>query len=348
MSEPSSDQQNQAWETASRLAERYADAIRGKIILTTGASPGGLGAAFVRAVAPHQPALLILAGLYAGETQATADGVREATGDGVAVRTLEVDLGSPASVRAAAKTVCGWQDVPRVDVLVNNAGIVSAAPRGKVREGAREGDGEGGGWDGFETHLATNYLGPFLLTRLLMPKILASDAPRVVNVGSDGHVLSPIRFGDPNFRDESLYRPSMAYGQSKTAQMLTAISLAEKLGAKHNLHAVSVHPGTVTTNLAAHLDWNEAYPEMSKAYRLVGHAQGWKKDMEFLTPDEGAATYVYAAFDDDIKAHNGAYLLKCRLADPWKDDLRAWATSPVEAEMLWKLTEKLIGQEFEY
>ncbi|XXG95060.1 Chitin synthase, class 2 [Hypoxylon texense] len=326
-------ERKEARQTASRLATHYAEAIRGKVILTTGVSPGGLGAAFVNAIAPMHPAMLILAGLGPTDTQRTADNVSKSAPD-VKIRTLQIDLSSLAAVRAAAETVKGWTDVPHIDLLVNNAGI-SAIPRTITDEG-------------FEKHFATNYLGPFLFTHLIMPKILASEAPRIVNVGSDGHILSPIRFDDPNFRDESLYHTWMAYGQSKTAQMLTAISLAEKLGTKHNLLAFSVHPGAVTTNLVAHLDWEQGYVEMSRTYRLLGLAQGWKKDFEFLTPDEGAATYVYAAFDPNIRVHNGAYLVDCRLADPWKDDLRAWATSPVEAEMLWKLTEKLIGQEFEY
>ncbi|KAI1775703.1 NAD(P)-binding protein [Hypoxylon cercidicola] len=320
-------------ETASRLAVRYSEAIKGIVILTTGVSPGGLGAAFVNAIAPMRPAMLILAGLDSKETQQTAEQISKSSPE-VKIRTLEIDLSSLAAVRAAAETVKGWTDVPHIDLLVNNAGI-SAIPWTITEEG-------------FEKHFATNYLGPFLFTHLIMPRILASEDPRIVNVGSDGHILSPVRFDDPNFRDESLYHAWMAYGQSKTAQMLTTMSLAEKLGTKHNLHAFSVHPGAVNTNLVAHLDWEQGYEEMSRTYRLLGHAQGWKKNFDFLTPDEGAATYVYAAFDDDIRAHNGAYLLKCHLGDPWKDDLRAWATSAVEAEMLWKLTETLIGQEFRY
>ncbi|KAI1135047.1 NAD(P)-binding protein [Hypoxylon sp. FL0543] len=319
--------------TASSLAEKYSEVIRGEIILVTGVAPGGLGAAFLKAIAPLQPAMLILADYNPAKAQQTADEVSKMS-PVTELRTLDVDLSSLAAVRRAAETVNKWVDVPHIDMLVNNAGI-TAVPRTITAEG-------------FERHFATNYLGHFLLTNLLMPKVLAAEAPRVVNVGSDGHIFSPIRFDDPNFRDEALYRSWMAYGQSKTAMMLMAISLAEKLGTKKNLLAYSVHPGAVTTNLTAHLDWEEAYIEMSSTYRLLGYAQGWKRDFDFLSPDQGAATYVYAAFDPDIRPHNGAYLLKCRLGDPWKDDLRAWATSSVEAEMLWKLTEKLIGQEFEY
>lgn len=184
MTDPS--ERKETRETASRLAAHYSEAIKGKVILTTGVSPGGLGAAFVNAIAPMHPALLILAGLDPAETQQTADDVSKSSPD-VKIRTLQIDLSSLAAVRAAAGTVIkGWTDVPHIDLLVNNAGI-SAIPRTITDEG-------------FEKHFATNYLGPFLFTHLVMPKILASAAPRIVNVGSDGHIFSPIRFDDPNFR----------------------------------------------------------------------------------------------------------------------------------------------------
>ncbi|MBE3048821.1 hypothetical protein IMZ48_41255 [Candidatus Bathyarchaeota archaeon] len=99
----------------------------------------------------------------------------------------------------------------------------------------------------------------------------------------------------------------------------------------------------------------------------LGNAEGWR-GFTFKTLEEGAATTVYAAFDPALRGkcsscnhpeagrgltccvadHNGAYLQDCRLADPWKDTVRPWATSPLEAEKLWKLSEKLVGQEFRY
>lgn len=183
MADPS--EQKGTRETASRLAAHYSEDIKGKVILTTGVSPGGLGAAFVNAIAPMHPAMLILAGLDPLETQKTADHISKAS-PSVKIRTLQIDLSSLAAVRAAAETVKGWTDVPHIDLLVNNAGI-SAVPRTVTDEG-------------FEKQLATNYLGPFLFTHIIMSKILASEAPRIVNVGSDGHILSPIRFDDINFR----------------------------------------------------------------------------------------------------------------------------------------------------
>lgn len=107
--------------TASELAATYESQIKGKIVLTTGVSPGGLGAAFVLGIAQSQPALLILAGRNLAKVQQTADAI---SATGVKVRILELDLISLASVRTSAEKVNSWDDVPQVDVLVNNAGVV--------------------------------------------------------------------------------------------------------------------------------------------------------------------------------------------------------------------------------
>ncbi|KAI0128247.1 NAD(P)-binding protein [Hypoxylon sp. NC0597] len=106
------------------------------------------------------------------------------------------------------------------------------------------------------------------------------------------------------------------------------ISLAEKLGLKHNLPPFGAHPGLVVSNLAGHL-------------KLFADDDS---DMVLLL----ANVYVYGAFHPEIAAHNGAYLVPYRSASPWKDTVRPWATSSVEAERLWKLSEKLISREFPY
>lgn len=171
--------------TAGELTEELAHEINGKVILTTGVSPDSLGATFVETIAGGQPALLILAGRNNAKIQRAADAIT-AKHPQAKVRLLQLDLGSLAAVRKSAAEVNSWDDVPHIDVLVNNAGIMAAkfalSP------------------DGFESQLATNHLGHFLFTNLILGKILASKSPRVVNVSSDGHRLSPIRWGDYNFR----------------------------------------------------------------------------------------------------------------------------------------------------
>ncbi|OTA58343.1 NAD(P)-binding protein [Hypoxylon sp. EC38] len=323
--------------TARELADLYASHIKGKIVLATGVSPGGIGAAFVLGIVRAQPELIILAGRNPSKVKQTADAV---SATGVKVRTLEIDLASLSAVRAAAEKVNGWNDVPRIDVLVNSAGVMAInwAPSP----------------EGYDGQLVSNHLGPFLFTNLIMGKLLKSPAPRVVNVTSEGHRLSPFRFDDYNFRDGEYYHKWQSYGQSKIANMLMAISLAEKLGPKHKLSAFSAHPGLVVSNLAGHLkllsDDDSDMVLLRDLDRIMGNAAGWAtfNVSHTCTAEVGANVYVYGAFDPDIAAHNEAYLVPCRLANPWKDTMRPWATSSIEAERLWKLSEKLVGQEFSY
>lgn len=174
--------------SVSDLAGLYEAQIKGKVILTTGVTLGGMGAAFAAGIARAQPALLILASRSAAKLQETAQAITKEH-PSVKLRTLEVDFVSLSSVRAAADQVNGWADVPQIDVLVNNAAVMAID------------------WalspDGFDSQLAINHLGPFLFTNLIMPKILKSPSPRIVNVTSDGHRLGPFRFDDYNFRVSS-------------------------------------------------------------------------------------------------------------------------------------------------
>ncbi|KAF5241660.1 hypothetical protein SNK03_011758 [Fusarium graminearum] len=315
--------------TVHQLAKEYSSIIKGKTILTTGVSPGGLGALFVEAIAVAEPELAILAGRNINKLQQTADHLASKHPN-LKTKLLTLDLSSLASVRSAAQQVNGWSDVHKIDVLVNNAGIM--ATDFKLTE------------DGFENQFASNHLGHFLFTNLIIDKILAAEAPRIVSVSSNGHRLGPIRWGDPNFSNGDLYNRWNAYGQSKTANMLFAISLAEKLGSR-GLQAYSLHPGAILeTSLGDHLANLDSLVE---ADRAIGDPWGWVDWSTVpVTAEVGAATHVFAAFDPDLKDHNGAYLLDCRLADPFTDTVRPWATSSTEAELLWRLSEKMVGQKF--
>lgn len=164
------------------VVDELATNITGTTILVTGVSPGGLGAFFAEQVARAHPKLLILAGRSVAKLQTTAELIHKT---GTPTKLLELDLSRLAHVRKSAGQVDSWDDVPIIDVLVNNAGIM-AVDYEKTD-------------DGYEKQFATNHLGPFLFTNLIMPKILASSRPRVVNVSSDGHRLSPIRFADYGF-----------------------------------------------------------------------------------------------------------------------------------------------------
>lgn len=169
---------------ATQLVNDYADIIKDKVVLATGISPGSLGGHFVQAIAKASPSCLILAARNPDKAQQTANEIN-AVQPTVKTRILHLDLGLLKQVRRAAGEINSWADLPVIDVLVNNAGIM--APEYKVTD------------DGFESQLATNHLGPFLFTNLIMKKVLASRSPRVVMVSSDGHRLNPFRFDDYNF-----------------------------------------------------------------------------------------------------------------------------------------------------
>lgn len=172
--------------TGIEYAADYSDIIAGKTILVTGVSPGTLGSTFVRAAAKHKPAMLILAGRNTEKLQKTIDELKEDNIDSsVAIKTLQLDLSSLAAVREAAAKLNSWDDVPHIDVLINNAGIMAVDYAVTV--------------DGFESQFGTNHLGHFLFTNLILNKVLAAPAPRLVSVSSDGHCLCPIRFADYNF-----------------------------------------------------------------------------------------------------------------------------------------------------
>jgi NAD(P)-dependent dehydrogenase (short-subunit alcohol dehydrogenase family) len=310
---------------ASTIAADNAASIKGKIVLTTGVTQGGLGATFVEAIAKYKPALLILAGRTASKVQATADKIaQDPESADVPVRILILDLASQQQIREAAKEVLAYPE-DHVDVLVNSAGIM-AGPFRTTKEG-------------IENQFGSNHIGHFLFTNLIMPKLLASKTPRVVNVSSNGHRASGIRFDDPSFQDGKVYDRWAAYGQSKSANILFSNALAEKLGPK-GLKSFSLHPGvTFGTSLSPGFGEEDLETLKAKDAEI-----GWDEELDLKSLDECAATHVVAAFDPRIDAYNGHYLADGNLSD----DLQPTVTRQGDAEKLWKLSEKLVGETFEY
>ncbi|KAI0695684.1 NAD(P)-binding protein [Cerioporus squamosus] len=317
--------------TAQEVASSLASSIAGKAILVTGVSPGGLGAYFVKVIAAHQPKLLILAGRSGSKLAETARELEAAHPD-VTTRTLELDLSSQAQVRKAAAEVLSWPGP--IDVLVNNAAVM-ATPYQETP-------------DGLEMQFGTNHIGHFLFTNLIMPKLLESTAaPRVVNVSSSGHRFSDIRWDDLDFEGGKAYDKWRAYGQAKTANILFSVGLAQRLGSK-GLKSFSLHPGAIITNLGRFMtDRNNDLAALKAIDREMGHKQGldgFEYTMKTLT--QGTATHVVAAFDPKLDEHNGAYLQDCQLAPD--DDLKPYAIDKNSAARLWKLSEELVGQTFDF
>jgi NAD(P)-dependent dehydrogenase (short-subunit alcohol dehydrogenase family) len=194
-------------------------------VLVTGATDGLGGAISVELA--RAGATVLVHGRSPERAEAAAADIRAAS-DSELRRTCAGDLASLAQVRSLAETVLSTE--PRLDVLVNNAGIGTAGP----------GDGERiESADGYELRFAVNYLAPFVLTRLLEPLLVRSAPARIVNVASAGQ--APIDFDDVMIEDG--YDGGRAYGQSKLAMVAWTFDLAEQL-AGQGVTATVLHPGT--------------------------------------------------------------------------------------------------------
>lgn len=174
--------------------------------------------------------MLVLTGRSLPALVQTAAVVR-AVNPHILAPTVELDLGSLASVRKAAAEINGW--VSKIDTLVLNAGIM-AVPYGLTE-------------DGFERHFGTNHLGHFLFSKLLLPKILAADrGARIISVSSGAQLGSAVHFDDLLLGNGKSYDKWVAYANSKTANALFAVELAKRL--KHrDVLAYSVHAGVILT-----------------------------------------------------------------------------------------------------
>ncbi|PSR87318.1 putative short-chain dehydrogenase [Coniella lustricola] len=326
--------------TATQLTEKYASEIKDKTVLVVGASLTSIGGEFALRIAKAQPKLIILAGRSTQKLQQAAAAISTANNAVTSTKILQIDLLSLSSVREAAAELLSWDHVPHIDVVMLNAGIMATEYALSA--------------DGFESQFATNHLGPFLFVNLIMAKVLAAPAPRVVPVSSNGHRLSPIRWADYNFSNGETYNKWRAYGQSKTANILFARSLAAKFGTSHHLQAYSLCPGLVgETQLGAHFaDISVEIQDMIVLDRELGNIEAnlfASNAFQPKTLDVGASTLVTAAFSPDFKDGNGGFVHDNQLEDlanTWY--VKVWARDDFEAERLWKLSEKLVGQEFGY
>jgi NAD(P)-dependent dehydrogenase (short-subunit alcohol dehydrogenase family) len=176
--------------TALEVATALAENIRGKKVLITGPSIGGIGFEAALSIASQSPALLVLAGRSREKLDAAAAEINAKYPD-VVTRKLELDLASLSSVRAAAKEVLAYPE--ELDVVIANAAVM-ALPEYKATQ------------DGFEMQFGSNHLGHFVFVNSIMPKILqGTREKRVVNVASLAHVYSGIRYDDPNFEVCSIH-----------------------------------------------------------------------------------------------------------------------------------------------
>ena len=225
-------------------------------------------------------------------------------------RTTGSDLADLASVRAGAAELLDRTE--RIDVLVNNAGLVLSDRQVTV--------------DGFEATFATNHLGPFLLTRLLTDRLVESAPARVVNVASTAHRGARTGLDFDDLQSTGHYRGMQAYSRSKLANILFTTELARRLDGT-GVTANSVHPGTVASGFARDDDASGFL------------AFGVKVIKPFiLTPAKGARTSVYVATSPDLAGVTGQYFVKCRVRTP-----SPAARDEAAAILLWSVSEELVG-----
>ncbi|KAI9036609.1 short-chain dehydrogenase [Aspergillus affinis] len=315
--------------TGEQVASDCRSSIENKTVLITGVTSGGLGAGFATIIAPYRPSVIILAARDTSKAEETAQQI-QSIAPSVVTRILELDLNSQTQIRKAAKEVLSYEE--HIDVLVNNAGVMG--PPFRLTE------------DGLESQFGINHIGHFLFTNLIMNKLVApGKSARVVNVASDGYRMGPIRFEDWNFDDGNTYDPWLGYAQAKTANMLFSVSLARKLG-KVGLVSVSLHPGVINTNLLRY-DVGASVDAIVKWDKLQGNRSYWD-GFKWKTMSQGVATHVVAAFHHMISPteNNGSFLSDSTVIIP--EDIRCWARDEIEAEKLWKLSEKIVGERFHY
>jgi NAD(P)-dependent dehydrogenase (short-subunit alcohol dehydrogenase family) len=260
------------------------------------------------------------------KTERVAEAIRSGTGNR-AVSVMELHLERPASVRAFAKAFLASHRA--LHMLIGNAGVM-ACPLQRTAEG-------------WEMQFATNHLGHFLLGCLLAPALRAASPSRVVSVSSAGHTFSPVVFEDIHF-ERRPYDKWQAYGQSKSANVLFAVELDRRL-AQAGVRAFALHPGGIVTELGRHLDAADIALIRARAdERAKSGKAHWK------TPQQGAATQLFAATAPELDGLGGRYLEDVQISgvEPCPNGVGCspWALDPEAAKRLWSVSEAALGESF--
>ncbi|WP_020673307.1 SDR family NAD(P)-dependent oxidoreductase [Amycolatopsis nigrescens] len=285
--------------------------LTGKLAIVTGGY-SGIGLETTR--------VLTLAGAHV-VVPARRRGIAEEALTGIdGVEVDELDLGDLDSVRTFAERFLA--SGRGIDLFIGSAGVM-ACPESRV----------GPGW---EAQFATNHLGHFALVNRLWPAI--APGARVVSVSSRGHHFSDIRWDDLQFGDG--YDKWQAYGQAKTANVLFAVHL-DALAKARGVRAFALHPGSILTKLGRHLDRQELIDlgALDESGDPMGHVK---------TPEQGAATQVWAATSSRLDGMGGVYCEDCdvaelAVADGLRAGVRDYAIDPAQAARLWTLSAELTG-----
>jgi NAD(P)-dependent dehydrogenase (short-subunit alcohol dehydrogenase family) len=299
--------------------------LSGKRILVTGVS-AGLGVETARTLAAHGARVVGAARNLDKAYEATQE-VRATNGGGLEL--VELDLASLASVRTCAAGLVAAAEP--FDLVIANAGVM-ATPFGKTA-------------DGFETQFGTNHLGHFVFVNRIAG--LMKPGSRLVNLSSAGHRFSDVDLEDPNF-DHTPYAEFVAYGRSKTANILFAVEFDRRHKAA-GVRATAVHPGGIQTELGRYMS-DEVRDGLIANITAANQAAG-APAFEWKTIPQGAATSVWAGVVASADEVGGLYCEDCHVAErveggDIRGGVRAYALDPDHAKALWAKSEEMVGESF--
>ncbi|XP_063151348.1 dehydrogenase/reductase SDR family member 13 [Candoia aspera] len=282
---------------------RNAVGLRGKTVLVTGGN-SGIGKATAVDLA-RRGARVILACRSRARGESAVYDIRWESGNNEVVLMI-LDLANLNSVRAFAEMFLSCE--PRLDMLINNAGIF----------------GDGQTDDGFDQAFQINHLAHFLLTHLLLGRLKRCAPSRIVVVASDAYQFGKIDFQNIHKPTEGKWKAFKAYCHSKLANILYVRELANRLEGS-NVTCYALHPGPVNTNIARTLPW-----WLKKLFWFI---KPFLRD-----PNDGAQTSIYCATEEGIERLSGRYFIDCQPQVPWKQ-----ARDDHVAKQLWEFSERLLG-----
>jgi NAD(P)-dependent dehydrogenase (short-subunit alcohol dehydrogenase family) len=306
--------------------------LRGKRILVTGVS-AGIGVETARSLAAHGADVVGAARDLAKAKTATTQVQEDAGKSGGSFGLVELDLANLKSVRACADALLAKGQ--SFDVVIANAGVM-ATPLGHTI-------------DGFETQFGTNHLGHFVLVNRIAHLIRAGG--RLINVSSAGHRRANVDLDDPKF-EGTPYDPMVAYGRSKTANILFAVAFDRRHRGR-GVRAAAVHPGIIETELGRHVSSSWLQTRLNEINQQL--ASAGKPPLQWKSLAQGAATSVWAGVVAQADEIGGRYCEDCHVAAVISEDVpssamidgvRGYAVDPSNAEALWKKSEEMVGESF--
>jgi NAD(P)-dependent dehydrogenase (short-subunit alcohol dehydrogenase family) len=306
--------------------------LHGKRILVTGVS-AGIVVETARSLAAHGAHVVGAARDLTKAETATAQIRKDAAANGGQFELIQLDLADLKSVRACADELVAKNET--FDLVVANAGVM-ATPFGHTA-------------DGFETQFGINHLGHFVLINRIAT--LMRSGSRLVILSSAGHRRCNVDLDDPNF-ERTPYDPFVAYGRSKTANILFAVAFDER-HRERGVRAAAVHPGVIHTELARHMDPAQLPAMIEQINKEL--AEEGEGPFQWKTIAQGAATSVWAGVIAPAEEVGGKYCANCQVGQVLPDDrylsplgegVRAHALNSATAVALWKKSEELVGESF--